>query len=105
MTERTAQPSSPNGEVSPMPSAVPKLVTARELSAKIPYSTVHVWRLEQKGEFPRRIHLGGNRVAWLETEILDWLDRKLVEREALVPMDEAAWTKQCPAGIAPAEHL
>ena len=52
MADRTAQPSSPNGEVSPMQSAVPKLVTAKELSAKIPYSTVHVWRLEQKGEFP-----------------------------------------------------
>jgi prophage regulatory protein len=90
MTDRTAQPYSPNGEVSPMPSAVPKLVTAKELSAKIPYSAVHVWRLEQKGEFPRRIHLGGNRVAWLEAEIIEWLARKLAEREALVLTDEAA---------------
>ena len=90
MTDRTAQPSSPNGEVSPMQSAVPKLVTAKELSAKIPYSTVHVWRLEQKGEFPRRIHLGSNRVAWLEPEILEWIERKLAERQALVLTDEKA---------------
>jgi prophage regulatory protein len=90
MTDRTAQPSFPNGEVSPMQSAVPKLVTAKELSAKIPYSTVHVWRLEQKGEFPRRIHLGGNRVAWLEAEILQWLASKLAKRETLVLTDEAA---------------
>ena len=90
MDDRTTRPSSPNGGGSPMPSAVPKLVTAKELTAKIPYSAVHVWRLEQKGEFPRRIHLGGNRVAWLEAEILEWLARKLAEREALVPTDEAA---------------
>ena len=90
MDDRTTQLSFPNGEVSPMPSAVPKLVTAKELSAKIPYSAVHVWRLEQKGEFPRRIHLGGNRVAWLEAEILEWLAKKLAEREALGLTDEAA---------------
>ena len=52
MDDRTAQPSFSTGGISPMQSAVPKLVTAKELSAKIPYSTVHVWRLEQKGEFP-----------------------------------------------------
>ena len=90
MDDRTTRPSSPNGEVSPMPSAVPKLVTAKELSVKIPYSAVHVWRLEQKGEFPRRIHLGGNRVAWLEAEILEWIARKLAEREAAVLTPEAA---------------
>jgi prophage regulatory protein len=89
MTDQTTQPSSPNGEVSPMQSAVPKLVTAKELFAKIPYSAVHVWRLEQKGEFPRRIHLGSNRVAWLEPEILNWLGRKLAKREMLVLTDEA----------------
>jgi prophage regulatory protein len=90
MDDRTTRPSSSNGGGSPMPSAVPKLVTAKELSAKIPYSAVHVWRLEQKGEFPRRIHLGGNRVAWLEAEILEWLARKLAEREAAVLTHEAA---------------
>jgi prophage regulatory protein len=89
MANRTAQPS-PIVETSPMQSAVPKLVTAKELSAKIPYSAVHVWRLEQKGEFPRRVHLGCNRVAWLEAEILEWLARKLAEREAAVLTDEAA---------------
>ncbi|QQP88145.1 AlpA family phage regulatory protein [Skermanella sp. TT6] len=90
MDDRTTQPSFPKGGVSPMPSAVPKLVTAKELSAKIPYSAVHVWRLEQKGEFPRRIHLGCNRVAWLEAEILEWLARKLAEREAAALTREAA---------------
>lgn len=55
---------------------IPKLITAKELYAMIPYSSVHIWRLEKKGEFPRRINLGRNRIAWLETEIAEWLESK-----------------------------
>lgn len=54
-------------------SALPKLITAKELYARIPYSAVHIWRLEQKGEFPRRVRLGPNRIAWVEAEIVEWL--------------------------------
>ena len=32
----------------------------------VPYSPSHIWRLERLGQFPKRIHLGGNRVAWLQ---------------------------------------
>ncbi len=41
-------------------------------------SRTTVWRLETQGKFPRRRRLTGNAVAWIEDEILDWLDSREV---------------------------
>lgn len=38
----------------------------------IPYSRVHLDRLEKQGKFPARRKLGPNCVAWLEAEIEAW---------------------------------
>ncbi|MBT5548925.1 MAG: AlpA family phage regulatory protein [Nitrospina sp.] len=39
-------------------------------------SRVTIWRLEQKGEFPRKIALSPNRVGWLENEVHDWISSR-----------------------------
>lgn len=41
-------------------------------------SRTTVWRLETAGNFPRRRRLTGNAVAWIEDEIMDWLDSREV---------------------------
>ena len=38
----------------------------------IPFSKVHIDRLEKAGRFPRRVRLGPNTVAWREDELDDW---------------------------------
>ena len=52
-----------------------------EILRRVPYSEAHIWRLEQAGKFPRRAHLGANRVAWVEAEINGWVDKCLRRRE------------------------
>ena len=52
-----------------------------EVLRRIPYSAPHIWRLEQAGKFPRRAHLGANRVAWVEAEIDQWIAERLAARE------------------------
>ena len=44
-----------------------KLVCKKELKSVygIPYSFVHIARLERAGAFPKRVQLGQCRVAWL----------------------------------------
>ena len=42
----------------------------------IPYSRVHVRRLEKAGEFPRRIQISRGRMGWYEHEIDEWLRKK-----------------------------
>ena len=41
-------------------------------------SRTTIWRLETAGKFPRRRRLTGNAVAWIEDEIMEWLDSREV---------------------------
>lgn len=52
-----------------------QLVSKKELRTAfgIPYSPQHIARLEKAGQFPKRIKLGQNRVAWLKVEIEEWI--------------------------------
>ena len=47
----------------------------------VPFSRQHILRLEKRGRFPRRIRLGDNRVAWLRSEIEQWIDARVAERD------------------------
>jgi prophage regulatory protein len=60
---------------------VPRLITRRELRAIIPYTPQHILRLEKKGHFPRRIKVGPNRVAWLQSEVEQWIAKRVSERD------------------------
>ena len=60
-----------------------QLVSKKELKTVcgIPYSAQHIARLEHAGQFPKRIRLGTNRVAWLLTEVEAWVDERLANRD------------------------
>lgn len=60
----------------------------KELKSIIPYSRVHVGRLEERGLFPKRTHLGAGRVAWLASEINTWIDEKIAQRDASCVVDQ-----------------
>lgn len=45
-------------------------------------SSVTRWRLEKCGEFPGRRQISPNRVAYLESEILEWMESRPVSEIA-----------------------
>ena len=53
-----------------------------EVDKGIPYSRMHVDRLEKAGQFPKRVRLGPMTVAWVEEEIDAYLATKMAERDA-----------------------
>ena len=57
-----------------------KFIVLPQVQEIIPYSASHIWRLERSGQFPRRVRLGGNRVAWLQSEVNSWVESKLRSR-------------------------
>ena len=61
-----------------------KLVSKRELRTVcgIPYSPQHIARLEAAGNFPKRIKLGPNRVAWVLSEVDAWVSERIAKRDA-----------------------
>lgn len=53
-----------------------RILKAREIHTMTGLSRTTIWRLENKGEFPRRVSLGGNRVGWRLSEIKNWMDTR-----------------------------
>ena len=58
-----------------------KILSKRQLKELVLYSPQHIARLEAAGVFPKRVKLGANRVGWVESEVLDWLQERLDRRE------------------------
>jgi prophage regulatory protein len=48
----------------------------------IPWTRIHIARLEAAKKFPLHIKLGANSIAWFEDEIDDHLEMKAAERDA-----------------------
>ncbi|NDE90126.1 MAG: AlpA family phage regulatory protein [Alphaproteobacteria bacterium] len=62
-------------------SSVQKLLSRKQLKEIIPYSTMQIYRLEKAGEFPKRVKIGKQRVAWLEADVQKWIESKLMGAE------------------------
>ena len=60
-----------------------ELIDKKELRKIVPYCPQHIARLEKAGQFPIRVRLGQNRVAWLRTEVDAWIEERLRERDVL----------------------
>ena len=58
-----------------------RILSKRQLKELVLYSPQHVARLEAAGQFPKRVRLGVNRVGWVESEVLDWLQERIDRRE------------------------
>jgi len=50
-----------------------------ELQQIVPYTNVHLHRLEKAGRFPKRIRLGPARVVWRLDEVLKWVEARCAE--------------------------
>jgi prophage regulatory protein len=68
-----------------------RLVAQRELKPRfgITYNRTSLWRLEREGRFPRRVSLTKRRIAYVESEILDYI-AQLKAARAVIPTGMAA---------------
>ena len=58
------------------------LIFRHERRQLVPISDTTVWRMERRGEFPRRIPISAKRVAWRRSEIEQWLAAREAARDA-----------------------
>jgi prophage regulatory protein len=54
-----------------------RLISMKEVTARVPFTKVHIYRLMNQGEFPRSIKIGKRRVCWRESELEAWINAKL----------------------------
>ncbi len=60
-----------------MDNQIIKLPAVIKLSA---LSSATIYRLIKKGEFPKQIKLSSRASAWVEQEVLDWIDERIEDR-------------------------
>ena len=54
-----------------------KFIRRAEVLKRTGLSVATIWRKERAGDFPARRQLGPNSVAWLESEVLAWMDSRV----------------------------
>lgn len=57
-----------------------RLIGRDELLQMVPYTIQHIYRREKAGTFPKRVRIGGNRVAWVLSEVTAWMGERMAER-------------------------
>jgi len=58
-----------------------QLIDKKELVKLVKYSPQHIARLEKAGQFPKRLQLGQNRVAWMMSEVEEWIEDRIKKRD------------------------
>ena len=49
-----------------------------ELKNTVGYSRTNIYYLMKKGDFPQSIKLGGRVIGWLESEVNEWINDRVV---------------------------
>jgi prophage regulatory protein len=57
-------------------------------SRGIPYTRMHLRRLEAAGSFPHHVDIGDNSIAWVEEEIDAWCAERIAKRDARIAGQE-----------------
>lgn len=58
------------------------LLTVEEVAALTRLSKPTIYKLVKRGEFPRQLRLCANKVAWLQSEVADWVQARAEARAA-----------------------
>jgi prophage regulatory protein len=59
---------------------IERIVRRGQLPALTGYSIPHIYELISDGQFPKPIPLGRRAVGWLESEIAEWQQSRIAER-------------------------
>lgn len=57
-----------------------RILRFKQLRERVPFSRMHIDRLEKSGKFPKRVRIGENSVGWVESEIEAWIRARMAER-------------------------
>ena len=62
-----------------------RILSADQLGNLIPLSRSTIWRMERRGDFPRRFAITSGRVGWNEKEVQSWIKSRLTQGKACDP--------------------
>jgi prophage regulatory protein len=66
-----------------------KFLRLAEVQRRVPYSRSSIYQLASQGKFPKPLSLGARAVAWLESDIDEWIESRIDKSRALAPVAPA----------------
>tara|TARA_R110001606_G_scaffold399247_1_gene582715 strand:- start:1975 stop:2190 length:216 start_codon:yes stop_codon:yes gene_type:complete len=58
-----------------------KFVKLREVMVITSLARSTIYKFAAEGRFPKQVSLGGNCVAWVESEVVEWIEARIAERD------------------------
>jgi predicted DNA-binding transcriptional regulator AlpA len=71
--DKARKPSSASAEL------IMRYIRFKELKTLVPLGRTTIWRMERDGQFPQSRRIGKNAKAWLEAEVLVWMQERAVD--------------------------
>jgi prophage regulatory protein len=66
-----------------------KFLRLAEVQKRVPYSRSTIYQLASQGKFPKPLSLGARAVAWLESDIDEWIASRIDKSRNLAPVSPA----------------
>ena len=59
---------------------MPKLLRIKEVREITRLGTTTIYKEMANGRFPKRIKIGERNSAWVESEVIDWINARIADR-------------------------
>lgn len=59
----------------------PKLIRVSEVMRLTGFSRSHIFTMARNGDLPKQVKLSPNASAWIEGEILNWIEQRIALRD------------------------
>lgn len=66
-----------------------RLIRRKEVQAKTGLGASSIYALMKTGEFPQCLNLSERRVAWIESEVDQWIAQRIAQHKATIATMEA----------------
>lgn len=61
----------------------PRLIRRKEVQAKTGLGASSIYAMMKSGEFPQCLNLSERRVAWIESDVNQWIANRIAEHKAV----------------------
>ncbi len=67
-----------------------KLIRIKAVTELTSLARATIYKYMSESAFPKQVNLGANCVAWVESEVLAWVEEKIAQRDAQISEQNAA---------------
>lgn len=60
-----------------MTTEIPKLLRYEDMKRIFGISRSSLYRWEKEGDFPKRVQMGANSIAWKQEDVMEWINKRM----------------------------